>query len=282
MLKEERGAILARLERGETRVVSSVGVLCEGWDQPSAKCCILARPTKSLGLYLQQAGRILRPWTDPETGATPRAIILDHAGCAIEHGLPQDDRDLSLHLEKKRRGRAQAKAPAARRCERCAAVLPLGAAVCPECGFELPVREAVPAEIEAELVEIKPISIDEKRAAWDALCAEARERGYKAGWVFRAFKEKFGRSPPSTFLPRLDTQEYSAEEKAKYLAELEAMAEAHGFKPRWIAMKYNWRFGEPLPAAPRARRTSEPVHDREAHDALQPPSAADGLVEWTL
>ncbi|MFI5302654.1 MAG: DEAD/DEAH box helicase, partial [Polyangiales bacterium] len=58
----ERDAILARLDRGDTRVVGSVGTLCEGWDQPSVKCAILARPTKSTGLYLQQAGRILRPW----------------------------------------------------------------------------------------------------------------------------------------------------------------------------------------------------------------------------
>jgi superfamily II DNA or RNA helicase len=56
----ERDAILARLDTGETLVVSNCGVLCEGWDQPAVKCGILAWPTKSTGLYLQQAGRILR------------------------------------------------------------------------------------------------------------------------------------------------------------------------------------------------------------------------------
>ncbi len=40
----ERAAILGRLETGTTRVVVNVGVLCEGWDQPSVKCCVLARP----------------------------------------------------------------------------------------------------------------------------------------------------------------------------------------------------------------------------------------------
>jgi len=42
---DERAAILRRLEACETLVVSNYGVLCEGWDQPAVKCCILARPT---------------------------------------------------------------------------------------------------------------------------------------------------------------------------------------------------------------------------------------------
>jgi DNA repair protein RadD len=96
----ERDAILGRLDRGETLVVSNCGVLCEGWDQPSVKCAVLARPTKSPGLYLQQAGRILRPWNDTA------AVILDHAGCAHEHGLPQDEREFSLEGAKRRRAPA--------------------------------------------------------------------------------------------------------------------------------------------------------------------------------
>lgn len=35
---KECDAILARLESGETLIVSNCGVLCEGWDQPSVKC----------------------------------------------------------------------------------------------------------------------------------------------------------------------------------------------------------------------------------------------------
>ena len=85
-----RDAILARLQAGVTKIVCNCGVLCEGWDQPSVKCAILARPTKSTGLYLQQGGRILRPWEGVG------ALILDHAGNARMHGLPQDDRELTL------------------------------------------------------------------------------------------------------------------------------------------------------------------------------------------
>jgi len=94
---EDRDAILKRLEDGRTLVVTNCNVIAEGFDQPSVKCAVLARPTKSLSLYLQQAGRILRPWNNHP------AIILDHGGCALQHGLPQDEREYSLDTKKTRR-----------------------------------------------------------------------------------------------------------------------------------------------------------------------------------
>jgi superfamily II DNA or RNA helicase len=57
---EERESILRRLSSGDLEVVSNCMVLTEGWDQPDVSCLVLARPTKSLGLYLQMAGRRLR------------------------------------------------------------------------------------------------------------------------------------------------------------------------------------------------------------------------------
>jgi superfamily II DNA or RNA helicase len=173
----ERDAILARLERGETLVVSNCGVLCEGWDQPAVKCAILARPTKSTGLYLQQAGRILRPWNDQ------RAIILDHAGCALEHGLPQDDREFSLEGTKKR-ARTATDAPV-RECPACCAVVGIGTRVCPECGHELITTRELPPELEGALVEATtsfsrtraPPSASGDRSVRDAIRDAARSGG---------------------------------------------------------------------------------------------------------
>ena len=59
--KPERDATLARLATGEIEVVSNCMVLTEGWDMPEVGCCILARPTKKMGLYRQMIGRVLRP-----------------------------------------------------------------------------------------------------------------------------------------------------------------------------------------------------------------------------
>ncbi len=85
--ERERDAILERLSSGRTQVLCNVGVLTEGWDCPATSCAILARPTQSVGLYLQMAGRILRP----HPGKLD-ALILDHAGCTLQHGFIDEER----------------------------------------------------------------------------------------------------------------------------------------------------------------------------------------------
>jgi DNA repair protein RadD len=79
--KDERDEILKRLSRGEIEVVTNCMVLTEGWDQPDVACCVLARPTKSMGLYRQMAGRIIRP-----APGKNHALILDHAGAVFRSG----------------------------------------------------------------------------------------------------------------------------------------------------------------------------------------------------
>jgi superfamily II DNA or RNA helicase len=57
---EHRHGILERLRAGQTRVVVNVGVLSEGWDEPSLECIVIATPTRSQVKYAQIAGRGLR------------------------------------------------------------------------------------------------------------------------------------------------------------------------------------------------------------------------------
>lgn len=184
----EAGNIVTR-RNGKVVVLGN----CEGWDQPAVKCAILARPTKSAGLYLQQAGRILRPWNGQ------RAIILDHGGCALAHGLPQDDRVFSLEGTKKKRGGGPSMAPV-RTCPECNAVLPATTRTCPECGAVLQSRPAVPVVQDGALVEIN--SADARRIELDRLRAIAKARGYKPGWVYKRYCEKHGEPPPRDLAPR--------------------------------------------------------------------------------
>jgi superfamily II DNA or RNA helicase len=183
---------------------------CEGWDQPSVKCAILARPTKSTGLYLQQAGRILRPWENHP------AVILDHAGCALEHGLPQQTRHFALHVEKKKRNGKAGEAPA-KQCESCNIVVPLSARTCPNCGAEFP-RTEVLDEAEGKLIEIT--QDQSKQIAWQHLLNIAAERGYKSGWAYHRYREKFGEDPPDGIhragtTPRLSDVERVLREAAR-------------------------------------------------------------------
>ncbi|GCE06125.1 DEAD/DEAH box helicase [Dictyobacter aurantiacus] len=54
---EVRKRILHQYERGDIAVVCNCGVLSEGYDAPQTSCVILARPTKSRGLFTQCIGR---------------------------------------------------------------------------------------------------------------------------------------------------------------------------------------------------------------------------------
>lgn len=175
----DRRAALARLASGETRVVSNCQILTEGFDCPAVKCVILARPTKSRALYFQCVGRALRPVEDlPELR---HALVLDHAGCAHEHGLPQDPQDYEAGMTGKK-GRRSAERPVpVRTCELCFAVSPSAVEACVACGAPFPAREKAALEERAgELVEIKA---DAERAARLELVRVKKLRGRIQGWA---------------------------------------------------------------------------------------------------
>jgi DNA repair protein RadD len=86
-----RDAAIARFERGETLVLCNVNLFTEGFDVPAIEAVLMLRPTKSLGLYLQMAGRALRPAMGKK-----HAIIIDLVGNYARHGLVEDERRWSL------------------------------------------------------------------------------------------------------------------------------------------------------------------------------------------
>lgn len=124
---EQRRAILRRVEQGATRVLCNVGVAVEGLDIPRLKCCVLARPTKSLARAIQMMGRVRRPWN----GVVAR--IHDHAFTIRAHGLPDADRDYSLTAKPEA-------PPSLTTCSECLAVY--SGTRCPACGGE---NEPAPA-----------------------------------------------------------------------------------------------------------------------------------------
>jgi len=68
----DRASIVKRFSSGEVTILSNYGVFTEGFDIPDTECVIMARPTKSQGLYIQCIGRGLRVAPGKE-----KAIILD-------------------------------------------------------------------------------------------------------------------------------------------------------------------------------------------------------------
>lgn len=235
---EDRAAILKRLNDGVTRIVSNCNVLCEGWDQPSVKCAILARPTKSTGMYLQQAGRILRPFQ-----GVP-AIILDHAGNARVHGLPQQDREFSLESKKKR---AQSSSPPTRTCPSCYAILEGGTKVC-MCGFEFPPPPITETnEIDGRLEVVKD-DINERRAFYMQCVQECERRGNKPGRAAYLYKEKYGVWPPNIFKqksgPRLDAD---INTQYREWVRLRELAQSRNYRPGFVEIRFREAFGRNVP-----------------------------------
>lgn len=99
--KEERRKIIERYKSGETNVLVGCGVFTEGFDAPATEVVAMARPTKSLSLYLQCIGRGTRPLPGIVDGKDtaeerceaiansnkPHCIVLDFCGNAGDHKL---------------------------------------------------------------------------------------------------------------------------------------------------------------------------------------------------
>lgn len=58
---DERESLKKQFREGEIEVLTNPLMLTEGYDEPSISAVVVARPTKSLGLYQQMIGRGLRP-----------------------------------------------------------------------------------------------------------------------------------------------------------------------------------------------------------------------------
>lgn len=94
--KKIRDKILNDFKQNKIKILTNVDIISEGFDVPDCEAVQLARPTKSLALYLQQAGRAMRPMQGKDF-----AIVLDNANCWKNHGLVEIDRTWSLHGCKK-------------------------------------------------------------------------------------------------------------------------------------------------------------------------------------
>jgi superfamily II DNA or RNA helicase len=89
--KEDRDKIVEEFKAGIYKVLCNVNIFTEGFDCPDIEVVMLARPTKSFSLYLQQVGRVMRPFPGKEHG-----LILDNASLWSEHGLVTKDMNWTL------------------------------------------------------------------------------------------------------------------------------------------------------------------------------------------
>jgi DNA repair protein RadD len=193
----ERDAAINGLLTGKYQVVTNCMVLTEGFDMPELSCCVLVRPTKNIGLYLQMAGRVLRP-----SHGKSDTIIIDHSGNVYEHGFVADDHGWQLDENmpmrpKPERDRARKEAKQIT-CVKCAHIYS-GSPVCPSCGHvprvrgeAIETRHAVLTEVEGrKTAKKKQYSMEEKQAWYQMLKHYAQTKGKKDAWIAHTYKAKF-------------------------------------------------------------------------------------------
>jgi len=182
---EERDESIRKFRSGEITVLSNVELFGEGFDLPALEVAILLRPTQSLGLYLQQVGRALRPYAGKRG-----AVILDHAGNCERHGLPDEEREWSLSGSRGKNGRSN-NGPSVRVCPKCFAAQFPGSLVCKFCGHEIDAKPRQVEQVEGNLeeVDVEAIRLQRKREqgsteTFEQLVELGKQRGYKRPYLW--------------------------------------------------------------------------------------------------
>lgn len=186
----QRRGLINGLANGNLELLTSCDIISEGTDIPVVAAAILLRPTQSLGLFLQQVGRALRP-----AAGKDRAIILDHVGNCLTHGLPDEERDWTLEGEEKRRKKKKDEDEVAVKVKQCPECFAMHAPAtkCPHCGHIYEVEPATVSQVDGELREltaddkarIKMMRNKEasKARSYEELVKLGEKFGYKPGWA---------------------------------------------------------------------------------------------------
>ena len=165
-----RAALLQQFRNRQIQQLVSVDVLGEGVDVPAVEVISMARPTNSFQLYAQQCGRVLRlaisddlvahwnNYSDDERrafiahSAKPRALIIDHVGNVVRHGLPDVPQSYSLTRREKRTKKDTPDAIPLRSCVECLQVYERTLIACPYCGEPyIPASRGTPELVEGDI-----------------------------------------------------------------------------------------------------------------------------------
>lgn len=202
-----RTEINRRLRRGDLKQVVNVDIYGEGVDVPAIEVISMARPTESFNLFCQQFGRPIRPiYADGHDLSTitgrlsaitasgsSTAIIIDHVGNVIRHGLPDAPQKWTLDArERGTRGKRDPDIIPVRACTECTAVYERIYKVCPFCGhIALPTLRSAPEFVDGDLTELDAEALAAMRgetARVDASAASVLQGLERSGLPYPAAK----------------------------------------------------------------------------------------------
>ena len=177
-------------------------ILTKGFDCADVMIGISARPfTKSFSSHVQQLGRVMRPHMEKSS-----AIWLDHSG----NFLRFKDQWESLYAggvdelddgAEKPKPEPTDKEKEAAKCPKCGALWPGNSDICAHCGM-VRVRRNDVVNVAGEMLELtgksekkEKFTGEYKEAFFQGLLGYAKAKGYKDGWAFHAYIDKFGVQP---------------------------------------------------------------------------------------
>lgn len=155
-----RTEVIRRFRNREIMQLVNVDLFGEGFDLPAIEVVSMARPTQSYGLYAQQFGRALRIMDGKDV-----AIIIDHVGNVVRHGLPDKERVWSLDSrEKTPRYKKDDDDIPLRYCTECTSPYERIFTTCPYCGTPfVPAGRGKPEYVDGDLLELDPQVLAEMR-----------------------------------------------------------------------------------------------------------------------
>lgn len=235
----ERFKSVNDFKSNKIQVLLNVDLFDEGFDIGVAEgkriieTVILARPTMSLGKYLQQVGRGLRPSPNKEY-----AIIIDHVGNVRRHGLPCKERKWSLDRPSKR----EKSKSMVRTCVECLSVYDRTETQCPFCGTLAITKSEgtgrVPPNFvdgDLELIDIETIREMEAKTVLESPDSVAQRVTAAAGIIA-------GKSAAKKQKERIETQNLLKDKIAQWAGELRA----NGMDDRSIHKEYFLRFDQTI------------------------------------
>jgi len=177
----ERKKILDWFKNTQNALISNVGILNAGFDDPDLEVVILYRATKSISLFLQMCGRGSRV-TETKKDFT----ILDFGNNVQRHGFWEQERQWGLVKKKKKEGVALIK-----ECPECGCILSARIMECPECNHLFEKTEKQQEDdliVELSKLNYQQIKDEIKTADFKKLEQIARAKGYKKTWIYYHLK----------------------------------------------------------------------------------------------
>lgn len=202
-----RKEVLSWFASSENGILSNVGILTTGFDDPNIETVILYRATRSLPLYLQMVGRGSRV-TDSKSSFN----VLDFGNNITTHGFWHEDQIWSLeYIPPRPLGERILK-----NCKDCGNFIQSSASVCPSCGYVY-----TKLKREQKIAELK--KLDPK---------DLRNRSKKGGYATLLNYSKAGLVSPYWALHQIN----SKEDAKKFIKDM-------GWKSTWYAVnknRYKW------------------------------------------